>query len=226
MCPTFANETVRKPTYSLFGYISPFYSQTSNIYLAPTQMLGMKNYKTTPPWCLSNRWNVPTEGSETWFQRVAERCWKLEECSVTVSPWVHADFIKEVPLGMGLESRIAMKKRGRRINSLDHSFKWQFQFMFQSARLKESPSFLMPDSTWHCHPFNLHLSCWASFLAFIQQYMFSMNCLLMSFAQFLWRSLSFSSWLGGVPFCILDAHSLPGVLCSLLGARLPESPTH
>lgn len=101
MCPTFANETVRKPTYSLFGYISPFYSQTSNIYLAPTQMLGMKNYKTTPPWCLSNRWNVPTEGSETWFQRVAERCWKLEECSVTVSPWVHADVIKEVTPGHG-----------------------------------------------------------------------------------------------------------------------------
>ena len=55
MCPTYADRTVRNPKYDLFGYISPFYSQTSNIYLAPTQMLGMKNYKTPPPWHLRNR---------------------------------------------------------------------------------------------------------------------------------------------------------------------------
>ena len=54
MCPKYANETVKNPKYGLFGYISPFYSQTSNIYLAPTQMRGMKTYK-TPPWHLRNR---------------------------------------------------------------------------------------------------------------------------------------------------------------------------
>lgn len=62
---TYANETERKPKYGLFGYISPVHTQTSNIYIAPTQMLRIKKYKTTSPWHLGSSWKPSAEGSES-----------------------------------------------------------------------------------------------------------------------------------------------------------------
>ena len=120
MCPTYANRTVRNPKYGLFGYISPFYSQTSNIYLAPTQMLGMKNYKTPLRWHLRNRWKLPTEGSKSCVP-ISDRT-NVGNLKNVMSLWAHGfRQTSQRRWWLGMDCKIKEEKRELQTDSVQFS---------------------------------------------------------------------------------------------------------
>ena len=117
MHPTYANGTVRNPKYALFGYISPFYSQTSNIYLASTQMLRMKNYETPPPWHFRNRWELPTAGSRSCVPVSARM--KIGSLKDVRSLWAHGFMqTSQRRWCLGMDCRSKEEKRELQIDSV------------------------------------------------------------------------------------------------------------